>query len=64
MKIQKVKDERYLCPVGFRLFLATSLLELHTTHVHDRSGDLVNIVLLLLGEAQHVEGLLSLGENN
>lgn len=63
MKIQNLTDA-YLCSVGFRLFLATSLLELHATHVHDSSGDLVNIVLLLLGEAQHVKSLLLLGKNN
>lgn len=54
-----IKSDKYLCTVGLGLLFTTPLLELHTTHVHHSSGDLVNIVLLLLGEAQHVEGLLS-----
>lgn len=44
--------------IGLSLLLATPLLELHATHVHDSGGDLVDVVLLLLGEAQHIEGLL------
>lgn len=44
--------------VGFSLFFATLLLELHTTHVHDGGGDSVDVVLLILGEAQDVESLL------
>lgn len=48
----------YLGTVGLSLFLATPLLELHTTHVHDSGGDLVYVVLLFLGETQNVEGLL------
>jgi hypothetical protein len=44
--------------VSFSLFFATPLLELHATHVHDRGGDLVDIVLLILSETQDVEGLL------
>jgi hypothetical protein len=46
------------CAIGFSLFLATSLFELHGTHVHDSGGDLVDVVLLLLCEAQDIEGLL------
>lgn len=42
----------------FSLFFATTLLEFHATHVHDSGGDLVNIFLFLLGEAQDIEGLL------
>lgn len=48
----------YFCAVSFSLFFATPLLELHATHVHNGGGDLVDVVLLLLGEAQDVEGLL------
>lgn len=44
--------------VSLSLLLATPLLELHATHVHDSGGDLVDVVLLLLGETQDVEGLL------
>lgn len=44
--------------VSLSLLLTTPLLELHATHVHDSGGDLVDVVLLLLGEAQHVKGLL------
>lgn len=44
--------------VGLSLFFATTLLELHATHVHDSGGDLVHITLLLSGEAQDIEGLL------
>lgn len=47
-----------LSSVSLSLFLATPLLEFHTTHVHDGGGDLVDVVLLFLGEAQDVEGLL------
>lgn len=47
-----------LFTILFSLLLATTLLELHATHVHDSGGDLVDILLLLLGEAQDVEGLL------
>lgn len=47
-----------LLAVLLSLLLATTLLELHATHVHDSGGDLVHILLLLLGEAQDVEGLL------
>lgn len=52
----------YLFAVSLGLFFATPLLELHGTHVHDRGGDLVDVVLLFLGEAQYVEGLLQ-GKN-
>lgn len=44
--------------IGFALFLAGTLLELHAANVHDRGGDLVNVVLLLLSEAEHIEGFL------
>lgn len=47
-----------LLAVLLSLLLATTLLELHATHVHDSGGDPVHILLLLLGEAQDVEGLL------
>lgn len=47
-----------LSAVGLSLLLATPLLELHTTHVHDSGGDLVHVVLLFLGEAQDVESFL------
>lgn len=40
------------------LLLTTTLLELHATHVHNSGGDLVHVELLLVGEAQDVEGLL------
>lgn len=48
----------YLSAIGFSLFLTTPLLELHATHVHDSCGDLIDVVLFLLSEAQYVEGLL------
>lgn len=48
----------YLSAIGLSLFFTTPLLEFHATHVHYGRGDLVDIILLLLGEAQHVEGLL------
>lgn len=48
----------FLLTVLLSLLLATTLLELHATHVHDSGGDPVHIFLLLLGEAQNVEGLL------
>lgn len=48
----------YLNTVSLGLFLTTPLLELHASHVHDRGGDFVDVVLLLLGETQDVEGLL------
>jgi len=47
-----------LLAVLLSLLLATTLLELHATHVHDSGGDPVHVLLLLLGEAQDVEGLL------
>jgi hypothetical protein len=37
------------------------LLELHATHVHDGGGDLVDVILLFLGETQNVEGILQSG---
>lgn len=51
-------DNTDLSTVGLSLFLATPLLELHATHVHDSGGDLVYVVLLLLGETKDVHGLL------
>lgn len=53
-----------LSAIGLGLFLTTPLLELHATHVHDGRGDLVDVILLLLSEAQHVEGLLLSGETS
>jgi len=50
--------DTYLRTVGLSLFLSTSLLELHGTHVHHRGSDLVDIVFLFLSETQYVEGLL------
>jgi len=50
----------FLFTILLSLLLATTLLELHATHVHDSGGDPVHILLLLLGEAQDVEGLLHL----
>lgn len=50
----------YFSAIGFSLFFTTPLLEFHATHVHDGRGDLVDVILLFLGEAQHVEGLLLL----
>lgn len=47
-----------LSAVSLSLFLTTPLLELHASHVHDGGGDLVYVILLGLGEAQNVEGLL------
>ena len=42
----------------FRLLLAALLAELHFAKVHDGSGDLVDVQLLLLREVEDVEGLL------
>jgi hypothetical protein len=50
--------DTYLHTVGLSLFLSTSLLELHATHVHHSGNDLVDIVFLFLSETQYVEGLL------
>jgi hypothetical protein len=50
--------DAHLSTVSFGLLLATSLLELHLTHVHDSTDDLVDVQLLLSGEAQDVEGFL------
>jgi hypothetical protein len=44
--------------ISLSLLLATSLFELHGTHVHDSGSDLVDVVLLLLCETQDIEGLL------
>jgi membrane protein CcdC involved in cytochrome C biogenesis len=51
-------DKFYLGTVTFSLLFTTSLFELHATHVHYRGSDSVDVVLLLLGETQNVEGLL------
>ena len=51
-------DWTYDHAVSFSLLFATSLLELHATHVHDGGGDLVDVILLFLGETQNVEGIL------
>lgn len=51
-----------LFTVLLSLLLATTLLELHATHVHYSGGYPVHILLLLLGEAQNVEGLLYVGK--
>jgi hypothetical protein len=50
--------------VSFSLLFATSLLETHSSHVHDSSGDLVDVVLLFLSETQDIEGLLKDGAEN
>jgi hypothetical protein len=50
--------DTYLHTVGLSLFLSTSLLELHATHVHYSGSDLVDIVFLFLSKTQYVEGLL------
>lgn len=52
------KCKTCLHAVGLSLLLTTPLLELHASHVHDGRGDLVHVVLLLLGETEDVEGLL------
>ena len=44
--------------VGFGLLIPGFLLELHVSTVHDRSHDLVNPLLLLPTEPQHVERFL------
>ncbi|OAD59362.1 hypothetical protein WN48_09193 [Eufriesea mexicana] len=46
----------------FSLFFATPLFELHATHMHDSGGDLVDVILFLLSEAQYVEGLLQVSK--
>lgn len=48
----------HLCSISFSLFFTTSLFEFHATHVHDRGSDFVDIVLLLLGETEDIEGFL------
>ena len=50
----------YFGAVSFRLLFATLLLELHLAELHHRGDDVVDVVLLLLGEGKHVEG--GLGE--
>ena len=49
----------YLFAVLFGLLFATPLLELELAQVHHRGRDEVHVVLFLFGEAQNVEGLLS-----
>lgn len=44
--------------VSFSLLLSGPLLELHLTKVHNGASTLVHTVLLLLGKAQNVEGIL------
>ena len=44
--------------LGFSLF--TSLLELHFTHVKDRSGALVTTLLFILRETQNIKSFLKL----
>ena len=44
--------------VSFCLLLSLLLLELHVTKVHDGSRQLIDAVLLLLGEAQDIESFL------
>lgn len=48
----------FLSAIGFGLFFSTSLLEFHSTHVHYGGSNFVDVILLLLGETQDVEGLL------
>lgn len=48
----------YLSSISFSLFFTTPLFELHTTHVHDSGGDAIDVILFILGEAQHIEGFL------
>lgn len=48
----------HLHTISFSLFLTTSLLEFHASHMHDSGSDLVDVILFLLGEAKNVEGLL------
>jgi len=45
-------------PISLGLFLSLLLLELHVAKVHDGTSQLVDAVLLLLGEAQHIERFL------
>lgn len=47
-----------LLSIGFSLFFATALLELHASHVHDGSGDLVDVIFFLLCETEYVESFL------
>ena len=47
-----------LSAVGLSLFLSAPLLELHATHVHDGGSDLIDVVLVLFGEAQDIERFL------
>jgi hypothetical protein len=49
--------------IGFSLFFATSLFELHGTHVHGGGSDLVDVVLFFLSETQDIEGLLYFSGN-
>jgi len=52
----------FLRTVGLSLFLSTSLLKLHGTHVHHSGSDLVDIVFLFLSKTQYVEGLIRDGK--
>lgn len=59
MRFKKLKtDNRYLFAVGFGLFFASSLLELHLSHVHDCSSDHVTVVLLFTAEIENPKGIL------
>lgn len=48
----------YLGTVGLCLLLATPLLELQLTEVHDSGSEFVHILLVGLAEAKDVKGFL------
>lgn len=53
-----VAVDLYLGAIGLGLLLATSLLELQLTKVHDSSSEFVNVFLIGLGKAENIEGFL------
>lgn len=58
IKNYKIEFCTYLGTVGFGLFFTATLLELHATHVHNGSGNLIDVVLFFFGKTEHVERLL------
>lgn len=48
----------HLSTIRLSLLFTTSLLELHSSHVHDGGSDLVHVLFLFLGETKDVESLL------
>lgn len=53
----------YLAAIGFSLLFPSTLLELHFSHVHYRSCDSVDIILVLLRKSQYVKRRLEKGQS-